>query len=138
MVNFLVVTHGDFGAYAVEAAEGILGEQREGVRCVAIAPRMTVAEARERIAGAVAQLADGDGLVICTDMPGGTPANLCLPLAQGRPRVAVLTGLNLYMLVTGFAHRALPFEELTRRMLDSGVRSIADLHRVFQERSRRT
>lgn len=136
MVNFLVVTHGDFGAYAVEAAEGIVGEQRRGVRSVPIPARMSVEEAREKVRRAVAELADGDGLIILTDIPGGTPSNICLPMVRDRARVAVLSGLNLYMLVTAFSHRSLPFEDLTRLMLANASKSILDLVQLLAARTK--
>ena len=136
MVNFLIVTHGEFGSYAVEAAEGIVGEQRRGVRSVAVTHRMSVEQARARVAAAIDELCGPDGLVILTDIPGGTPSNLCLPLAQGRARVAVLSGLNLYMLVTAFSKRGLPFEELVPLILGNGARSLADLGKLLERRTK--
>ena len=135
MINFLVITHGDFGSYAVEAAETIVGEQKKGVCSVAITPRMTLPEARARVDRAVRELLSPDGLIILTDIPGGTPANICIPLVKDKPRVAVLSGLNLYMLITGFSNRDLPFEDLTQKMLKNSANSIVDLHKLFLSRT---
>lgn len=134
MVNFLVVTHGDFGSYVIEAAETIVGEQRDGVRSVPVNARMSVEEARAKIVQALAEMDSPDGLVILTDIPGGTPTNLVLPLAKDRKRTTVLTGLNLYMLVTAFSHRRLPFEELAEKMLANARNSIVDVHKLFLSR----
>lgn len=135
MVNVLVVTHGEFGAYVVEAAEEIVGRQENGVRCVGISPRLSVEEVRRRVAAAVRELSGGDGLMVIVDMPGGTPGNVAMPLARSSERVAVLSGLNLYMLVTAFNYRgsaALP--ALVEKVLAAGRRSIADMKAEFLAR----
>ena len=49
MINFIIVTHGEFGAYLVEAAEGIVGRQVQGVRVVATSSRQSVAEIQRRV-----------------------------------------------------------------------------------------
>lgn len=132
MVNILVVTHGEFGAYLVEAAEGIVGQQGPGVRSIGISPRMTVAQVRERIEGAIRDLHTACGLVILTDMPGGTPCNVAMPLSKDMPKVSVVSGVNLYMLVTAFNHRRqTPMEELVEKMLCAGKRAIVDVKSKF-------
>ena len=135
MVNFLIVTHGEFGAYLVEAAEGIVGRQR-GVRAVPISPRLSVPEIRERINRAVKELAGPAGLILITDMPGGTPNNLSFPIVKDLPRVEVISGINLYMLVSGFSHRELPLEKLVEKVVADGQRSIKDIRQMFVSRSR--
>lgn len=128
MINFIVVTHGEFGAYLIEAAEEIVGRQTDGVRSISISARFGMDEVRRRIARAVSEMDGGDGILVVTDMPGGTPSNAVLPLVKDRPGVAVLSGLNLYMLVSGFSRRReLPLGELSRRMLADGQRSIQDV-----------
>ena len=49
MINFIIVTHGEFGAYLVEAAEGIVGRQAEGVRVVPTSSRQSIGEIRQRV-----------------------------------------------------------------------------------------
>lgn len=133
MVNILVVTHGEFGAYLVEAAESIVGQQGRGVRAVSISARLSVPEIRERIRRAVRELSGVDGLLLFTDMPGGTPGNLSFPLVKDLPRVEMVSGVNLYMLVAAFSHRercGLP--ELLEKVIADGQRSIRDIRRLFQ------
>ena len=136
MINFLIVTHGEFGAYLTEAAESIVGRQEEGVRVLAISPRVAVGELRERIRRAIAELSGGDGLILFTDMPGGTPSNLAFPLVQNASRVEMVTGVNLYMLVSAFSHRtdtALPV--LVEKVLADGQKSVFDVRRRFLARA---
>ena len=105
MINFIIVTHGEFGAYLVEAAESIVGRQPQGVRVLSISARLSVPEIQERLGRAIDDLRHEDGLVVFTDMPGGTPSNISFPLIKDEPKVEVISGVNLYMLVSAFSHR---------------------------------
>jgi mannose PTS system EIIA component len=132
MVNFLIVTHGEFGAYLVEAAEGIVGRQASGVRVVGISSRLSVPEIRERVQKGVKELSGSEGLILFTDMPGGTPTNLALPIVKDAPRVEMISGVNLYMLVSAFNHRddmALP--KLVEKILADGQKSIRDIRHML-------
>lgn len=132
MVNFIVVTHGEFGAYLVEAAEGIVGSQAHGVRAISISSRLSVPEIRERIGRVVEELSTDDGLVVFTDMPGGTPNNLSFPAVKDRRRVEMVSGVNLYMLVSAFSNRAkLPLDQLVEKVVGDGQRSIRDIRQMF-------
>lgn len=132
MVNFIVVTHGEFGAYLVEAAEGIVGSQAQGVRVISISSRLSVPEIRDRIARAVDELSAEDGLVVFTDMPGGTPNNLSFPQIKDRKRVEMVSGVNLYMLVSAFSNRGkLELSELVDKVVADGQKSIRDIRQMF-------
>lgn len=135
MINFIVVTHGEFGAYLVEAAETIVGRQAQGVRVIAISQRLSVPEIRERIRRAVMELQNEDGLLLFSDMPGGTPGNLSFPLIRDMPRVEMVSGVNLYMLVSAFSHRAkIPLGKLVEKVIVDGQKSIRDTRQMFLAR----
>ena len=132
MINFLVVTHGEFGAYMVEAAEGIVGRQDEGVRVVPISSRQSVPEVRERLSRALRELLAGEGVILFTDMPGGTPGNLAFPLVKDLPGVEMISGVNLYMLVSAFSHRReYGLAELVTKVFQDGQKSIRDIRQMF-------
>jgi PTS system mannose-specific IIA component len=132
MINFIVVTHGEFGAYLVEAAEGIVGRQGSGVRAIATSSRLSVPEIRAKISRALRELANADGTIVFTDMPGGTPNNLAFPLIKDSPRTEMISGVNLYMLVTAFSHRdRLPLERLVEKIAADGQKSIRDVRKMF-------
>lgn len=131
MINFIVVTHGEFGAYLVEAAEGIAGRQ-EKVRAIATSSRMSVPEIRSRIERALAEVASPDGVILFTDMPGGTPNNLSFPLVRGERKVEMVSGVNLYMLISAFGGRErLPLEALVEKCVADGQKSIRDVRAMF-------
>ena len=131
MINFLIVTHGEFGAYMVEAAESIVGRQ-EGVRVVAISSRQSIPEVRERVGRALAALGGGDGVILFTDMPGGTPGNVSFTLIKDLSGVEMISGVNLYMLVSAFSHRSgCALSELVLKVLSDGQKSIKDIRQMF-------
>lgn len=132
MINFIVVTHGEFGAYLVEAAEGIVGRQAQGVRVVATSSRQSVEDIRRRIKRALAELASPEGVLLFTDMPGGTPNNLSFPLIRDEKNVEMISGVNLYMLVSAFSNRSqLPLERLVEKVVADGQKSIKDIRAMF-------
>jgi mannose/fructose-specific phosphotransferase system component IIA len=132
MINFIVVTHGEFGAYLVEAAEGIVGRQTHGVRVIPTSSRLSIPEIRAKLSRALRDLAGPDGVVLFTDMPGGTPNNLAFPLIKDSRGVEMVSGVNLYMLVSAFSHReTLPLPRLVEKVVEDGRKSIRDVRRMY-------
>jgi PTS system mannose-specific IIA component len=132
MINFIIVTHGEFGAYLVEAAEGIVGRQGSGVRAIATSSRISVPEIRNKISRALRELANPDGTIVFTDIPGGTPNNLSFPLVKDAARTEMISGVNLYMLVCAFSHRDnLPLDRLVEKVVSDGQKSIRDVRKMF-------
>lgn len=132
MINFIIVTHGEFGGYLVEAAETIVGRQTAGVRVVPTSSRLTVPEIKSRIEKALKDLASPDGIVVFTDMPGGTPNNLSFPLIKDARGVELVSGVNLYMLVCAFSNRdRLTLRSLVEKVVADGQRSIRDVREMF-------
>ena len=97
MVGALVVTHGEVARELVNAAYRIMGEHPE-LKAVCIAWDEDVASARRKIETAIAQVDSGSGVLIMTDMFGGTASNLSLALLDPG-RIEVVTGVNFSMLL---------------------------------------
>ena len=97
MIGALVVTHGNVARELVAAVERICGESSQ-LLAVCIAWEENVATARQKIEGAVEDVDKGAGVLIMTDMFGGTASNLSLTLLDPG-RVEVVTGVNLSMLL---------------------------------------
>ena len=133
MINFLIITHGEFGAYLVEAAEAIVGAQPEGVRTISISPRHRLEEIRESVTASLKKLNGAGGLIVTADMPGGTPSNVALPLLKDMPGVHLVSGVNLYMLVGAFTRRkSTTVDVVARRMVEDGKKSILDLKEALK------
>ncbi len=138
MINLIVVTHGEFGAYLVEAAESIVGRQASGVRVVSISSRVSVPEIRARLTKALDELASPDGVLLLTDMPGGTPSNLSFPLIKDRAGVEMLSGVNLYMLVSAFNNRdRMTLPQLVEKVMGDGQKSMKDIRKMFLSGAKR-
>jgi mannose/fructose-specific phosphotransferase system component IIA len=132
VINFIVVTHGEFGAYLVEAAESIVGQQMAGLRVISISSRLSVPEIRERIAKAIKELRGPEGLILLTDMPGGTPSNLAFPLIKDEANAEMISGINLNMLVCAFSHREdMPLDQLVEKLMTDGQRAVRDIRKMF-------
>jgi PTS system mannose-specific IIA component len=97
MIGLLIVTHCDLGKELLNAAEFIVGKI-EAVDTIAITETSGTDLIRKKIEAKVGSLDKGDGVLIFTDMFGGTPSNLSLSfLKEGK--IEVLTGVNLPMLI---------------------------------------
>ena len=97
MIGLVLVTHGRLAVEFRAALEHIVGEQKQ-IETVTIGPDDDVEQRRRDIIDAVARADGGDGVVILTDMFGGTPSNLSISV-MNRPNVEVVAGINLPMLV---------------------------------------
>jgi PTS system mannose-specific IIA component len=97
MIGMVLVTHGALAVEFKSALEHVVGPQ-ELVETVAIGPDDDMEERREDILRCVDKADQGDGVVILTDMFGGTPSNLAISVMQTR-EVEVIAGVNLPMLV---------------------------------------
>jgi mannose PTS system EIIA component len=97
MIGVVVVTHGQLAAELVSAAETIVGDLPQ-MKAVSIGWHEDVQDARQEIASAIAAVAGPEGVIIATDMFGGTPANLGITFLE-TGRIEVVTGVNLPMLI---------------------------------------
>jgi len=97
MIGLLIVTHCDLGKELLNAAEFIVGKI-EAVDTIAITETSGTDLLRKKIEAKVSALDKGNGVLILTDMFGGTPSNLSLSfLKEGK--IEVLTGVNLPMII---------------------------------------
>ena len=97
MIGTLVVTHGKLATELVNAAKMIVGELAN-MQAISIGWNDDVNEARERIRSAIKQIDHGSGVLILTDMFGGTPSNLGMTFLE-TDQLEVITGVNLPMLI---------------------------------------
>jgi PTS system mannose-specific IIA component len=97
LVGVVVVTHGQLAAELLNAAEMIVGDL-PGFQAVSIGWHDDVTVAHAAIAAAISRVDKGEGVLVLTDMFGGTPSNLGLAFLEAG-RVEVVTGVNLVMLI---------------------------------------
>ena len=97
MIGLVLVTHGQLAAEFVRAMEHVVGAQ-EGIVPICIGPEDDMEARRAEISQAVATVDQGRGVIVLTDLFGGTPSNLAISLMEPG-RVEVIAGVNLPMLI---------------------------------------
>lgn len=97
MIGLILVTHGRLAEEFVSAMQHVVGRQ-EAVATVCIGPNDDMEARRQEIAAAIGAVDGGEGVIILTDLFGGTPSNLAISLMQ-HGKVEVIAGINLPMLI---------------------------------------
>ena len=122
-VGVILATHADYGAALLRAAEFILVSIHD---CSSIQVDLSqdVEGTVVRLKDAVSLLDRGHGVIILTDMFGGTPTNLSLSLMNNTEKIEVVTGVNLPMLLKVFESRHHDLHELAELALDAGRKGI--------------
>jgi mannose PTS system EIIA component len=124
MIGALVVSHGHLAQELVAAAEMIVGEISH-IQAVSIGWHDDVNDARKEIERRIAEVADGSGVLILTDMFGGTPSNIAFSF-HDPGKVEVITGANLPMIVKIATQKEdEKLESLSRAVLAQGRSSIS-------------
>ncbi len=98
MIGLVIVTHSGLGEALIEAGESILEGPLGAVTAVSVDLRQSAEKMREKINTAIKAVDQGKGVLILTDMFGGTPSNLSLSFLE-EGRIEVLTGVNLPVLI---------------------------------------
>ena len=134
MVGVVLVTHPQLGEEFIRSAEMICGKMPR-VLTVSIDTRKEVEELRRGIAEAIKKVEEGDGVLILTDMFGGTPSNMSLAFLQ-EDRVEVLTGLNLPMMIKlSNCREERRLKELARMVKEAGQKNINLASEILQKKS---
>lgn len=121
-VGIIVVAHADYGSVLLRTAEFILGPLSD-CSSISVDIGQEVPETVRRLKDAAQRLDKGAGVIILTDMFGGTPTNLALSLLSSH-NVEVVTGVNLPMVLKVFTSRTTPLAELAQLASDAGIKGI--------------
>jgi mannose PTS system EIIA component len=97
MIGLILVTHGKLAEEFVSAMQHVVGRQ-EAVATVCIGPNDDMEARRQEIAAAIETVDSGQGVIVLTDLFGGTPSNLAISLMKAG-KVEVIAGINLPMLI---------------------------------------
>jgi len=125
MIGVLVVTHCKLGDALLEATDFILGERPEAMAAVSIDLNENADKLRNKLAAEIKKLKSEDGLLILTDMFGGTPSNLSYSFLE-EGSVEVISGVNLPILIRAAnARKNQPLPELAANLEAFGKKSIS-------------
>jgi len=119
MIGIVLVTHGRLAQETIVAMEHMVGPQTQ-LRAISIGPEDDIERRQREIAAAARSVDTGKGVVLVTDMYGGTPCNLALTLLS-RGKIEVLAGANLPSLIKLLDVRGkLPLETAVKEAIDAG------------------
>ena len=122
MIGVVVATHGKLAEEMIRTAETVVGhlDQVVPVSVVASAPDM-----RANLKAAIQRVDQGEGVLLLTDLLGGSPTNLCVSFLTER-KVEVVTGINLPMLLKLYSLRTCgkPIGQIAHDLAEAGQRSI--------------
>jgi PTS system mannose-specific IIA component len=124
LIGGVVVTHGNLAAELLSAAETIINEDIRHITAVTIGWHDNIDMAREQISKAIERVDQGAGVLVLTDMFGGTPTNIACTFLDNFP-IEVVTGVNLPMIIKLADQQ--PDETLSviaRRVRDQGQKNI--------------
>lgn len=130
----ILVTHVDYGAGLLRAAETILGPLAD-CSSIQVDAGLDVEETVARLKEAVMLLDKGNGVIILTDMFGGTPTNLSLSL-MGKGAIEVVTGVNLPMLLKVFEARHMELSTLAETAMDAGGKGIVSASKLLRSKTK--
>lgn len=135
MVGLVVATHARLAEELLLTAELIVGRLEQS-EAVSIGADASVDEARARLAAAVGRVNTGDGVLVLTDMFGGTPANLALTFLDDK--VEVITGVNLPMILklTTARNEDLSLQAVAQLVTTHGQKNISLASELLRTRSR--
>jgi mannose PTS system EIIA component len=130
MIGMVLVTHGELATQFRAALEHVVGPQKQ-VATISIGPEDDIERRRGDIVEAVSSVDSGSGVVLLTDMFGGTPSNLAISVMNGA-HVEVVAGINLPMLIKLASVRdAASLEQAVIQAQDAGRKYIYVASRVL-------
>jgi PTS system mannose-specific IIA component len=133
MIGILIVTHQELAEALMSVWDLILGRQ-EGIMAVSLDPSAPPEVSRQQIQRSLSQVNGGNGVIILTDMLGGTPSNLTLSFLQ-EGKVEVVTGVNLPMLMKlTHLRNQTDLREAALALKESGQKGITVASEVLQKK----
>ena len=132
MIGLVLVTHGRLAEEFVTAMEHVVGKQ-ERIATIAIGPEDDMEARRKDIADAIHDVDSGQGVILLTDLFGGTPSNLAISLME-KGRFEVIAGINLPMLIRlGSARSKLKVVDAVAAAREAGRKYITVASEVLGE-----
>jgi len=122
VIGIVIVAHGGLASELMRATEHVVGRQKAMI-AISVGPEDDRAARTREIGDAADRVDDGSGVVVVTDMFGGSPSNLSLTACKPQNR-KILTGVNLPMLIKLAKSRHLSVDEAVARAADAGRRYI--------------
>lgn len=125
MTGILIVTHAELGSTLIETLEFILGKPQDNLISISIDIKQDPDNLRKKIKKGIEEVRSDKGVIILTDMFGGTPSNLSYSFLE-EGQVEVISGVNLPILMKAVTSRdKMEMDKLTAALVEHGKRSIS-------------
>ncbi|MCK4766952.1 MAG: PTS fructose transporter subunit IIA [Desulfobacula sp.] len=125
MIGILLVTHANLGSTLIETVEFILGKSQDNLFPVSINIQEDPDSLRKKIKKGISKAKTDNGVIILTDMFGGTPSNLSYSFLE-EGQIEVISGVNLPILLKAVTSRSkMDMETLTLSLVEHGKKSIS-------------
>ncbi|OGS20868.1 MAG: hypothetical protein A2252_00530 [Elusimicrobia bacterium RIFOXYA2_FULL_39_19] len=133
MIGILIIAHGNLGEELLRTADLIVGAQDQ-VRAFQLPANESQEHLRDKLGALLEEIKTPEGILVFTDMLGGTPCNICLPFVN-KYNIEIISGVNLYMVITALMYREkLSLNEVSKKALETGQKNIADVKKMFLSR----
>lgn len=124
MIGLVLVTHGQLAVEFITAMEHVVGPQK-AILPVCIGPHDDMEERRQEIADSIEKVSANEGVIILTDLFGGTPSNLAISL-MSKGKIEVIAGVNLPMLIRlDGARKCMSVEDAVTAAKEAGQKYIS-------------
>jgi PTS system mannose-specific IIA component len=134
MIGVVIVTHCRLAEELICAAQLVVGEELKQFQAVSVEPKDGSEAIREKILTVIRKVDSGKGVLILTDMYGGTPSNISLSFLEDK-KIEVITGVNLPMLLKLATYQEkFDLEQLASFITDYGQKNINLASEVLKKR----
>ena len=134
MIGVVIVTHCRLAEELICAAQLVVGEELKQFQAVSVEPKDGSEAIREKILTVIRKVDSGKGVLILTDMYGGTPSNISLSFLEDK-KIEVITGVNLPMLLKLATYKEkFDLEQLAAFITDYGQKNINLASEVLKKR----
>ncbi|HBZ18497.1 MAG TPA: PTS fructose transporter subunit IIA [Betaproteobacteria bacterium] len=126
MVGILLITHGSLGRSLIDCAKHVIGDSLKNVAAVGIDGNGSIESMSNRAIKAISKVDDGTGVLVLTDMYGGSPSNIAKKLLQTN-NIYGISGVNLPMLIRVLTYREKDLKTLVKKALSGGSEGIMQI-----------
>ena len=134
MIGVLITTHGNLGSELIKAAELIRGSLK-GIVPISVDQTKGVEDLKKEISTAIKKMDQGQGVLILTDLFGGTPSNISLSFMK-EGKVEVITGVNLPMLLKlPDIREGMSLKEFAQNIKDYGIKNISLASEILSKKA---
>ncbi|MFL2667284.1 MAG: PTS sugar transporter subunit IIA [Burkholderiales bacterium] len=126
MVGIVLITHGFLGQTLIDCAKHVIGDPLKNITAVGINGNGSIEAMTEKAAEAISNVDDGSGIIVLTDMYGGSPSNITKKLLES-DNVYGISGVNLPMLIRVLTYQDRDIKTLIKKGLSGGSEGVMQI-----------